>query len=168
MDGLWNRANERAEEIKQARFNRMRILTVSTSPPPSPNNFDASMRHADDPNTITDENGGPDFIMSPRTPDESPHSYGFESCLLEADASVVAGQRLVIPAGGVTVTIWRLITTTMLDGGVSTPKWASFAPVTGVQYNELYHSFDTNTIALRFQVTGQTQEGTFHIGFAEL
>ncbi len=168
MDGLWNRGNERAEEISQARFNRMRILTVNTDVVLT--NFDASHSAGLDPNTIANENGGPHFILSAETPDGRP-TLGHTFALLE-NTSVAAGSRAQPGAGGFTVTGWRLVESTMIDSlGVTIPRWVSFEPLTGVGFNEKYHSFDENTFALRFQIVGQgagAQAGSIHLAFVEL
>jgi hypothetical protein len=163
MDGKWNRGDERAEQIDQAALNRMRLLTVNTSA--TLTNFDASGEAGVDPTTITSDNGGPHWILSPETPDGRP-CLGFELGLLE-NLSVVAGSRATPNGTTFEVTIWRLVTATQLDSGVTIPRWLAFETV-DIGFNQLFHSFDVNTAAIRVQIGNILQQGSLTLAIAEL
>lgn len=174
MDGLWSGQGS-SESTQQSQFIRHRLLTVNVSNIGFTNPRDASSYASVDPNLMAaalnwaPPQGGPHFVMSPETPD-SVHSYGFEFSLT---VSGVTGVDQVVPlAGGMTLTWWELLGNTQASDGAFVPTWASFAPQTGVNMNELYHSFDVNTCALRLQITNVTQPvasgGSVIIVFSEL
>lgn len=121
-------------------------------------------------NTITDKGpeGGPHFVMSGETPD-GVHTYGFEFVLWDDNLLNAA----IADAGGFDVTIWVLVGNTQDPYGFNTPVWGSFATLSGVNYNEIYHSFDVNATAIRFQITNGTNDpdmvnNSIGIAFAEL
>lgn len=139
-----------------------------------------------DPNTIAPgttnpisprgNEGGPHFVMSGETPDES-HSYGFEFTLftrgLGSPANPATGD-------GYDVTIWVLISNTQQPGGIATPIWAAMAsnlvastPPNGINVDQLWHSFDVNAEAVRFQFGNliddpATVNNSIGIAFSEL
>jgi hypothetical protein len=158
-DGRWSTGDpDRQEDIKQARFNRMKILRVNTA---APGADDASGFAALDPTVPplnVDVNGGPHFILSAETNDGQ-DTLGFEFGLI-AIGTTAPG------AGGFTVTVWRLVETLMQQ--TIAKNWLAFEPRTGVAFNQLYHSFDTNTAALRFQIANVAVDGPLLICFAEL
>ena len=159
MDGRWGTgAVDRREEIQQAAFNRFRILRVNTI---VAGVNDASGFAALAPNVAplnVDPDGGPHFILSPETGDQRP-TLGFEWGLLS-----IGGATPVAP--GFDVTIWRLVTTTMQP--TITKQWLAFETLVGVGYDELFHSFDMNTGALRFQIDNVNADGGIVIALAEL
>lgn len=179
--GIWG-ASENVEKLQQSDLIRHRLLVVS----PGSNNgapwpTDCASGFASlDPNTIgpgthnpfTDRGpeGGPHFVMSGETSDES-HTYGFEFCLL--DSSNFLSVPALAGAGGYTVTIWVLISNTQDPYGANTPEWAAMATNTGVNARELWHTFDVNAEAVRFQITNLADDPTVNnesigIAFAEL
>lgn len=176
MDGLWSSQGS-SETLNQAELVRHRILTFNTDPTGVQNGRDQSGFGSVNPAAIAAPQGGPHFIMSPRAPEDS-KSYGFEWCLLTLGfvdfvASATAPNS---KAGPFDVTIWELIGNTMVAGGVTIPMWASFATRFGVFVNELFHTFDVDATALRFQITnvvpfqaGPPQSGgSIMVAFAEL
>jgi hypothetical protein len=174
MDGLWSGAGA-SEPTQQADFIRHRLLCVNVSNIGFQNPIDASSYASVDPNLMfaaanwAPPQGGPHFVMSPETPDSS-HSYGFEFALFVPVP--VTLDNLIPLAGGLTVTWWELIGNTQMTDGLFIPTWASFASRTGVNFRELYHSFDVNPCALRLQITNVTQPivdgGSVIIAFSEL
>lgn len=158
-DGLWS-TPDRQELIQQTGYARMRLLRVSTAArsPDAASGF-AALAPNVAPLSVSPE-GGPHFLMSPQTPDGF-RVEGAEWCLLQPIAGAA-----VPGAGGFTVTVWRLIDVTMQQ--TIGKQWASFAPVTGVGYSELYHSFDHNTIALRLQIGNVATDGDLYIAFCEI
>lgn len=173
-DGLWTGAGN-SEPTQQADFIRHRLLCVNVSNIGFQNPVDASSYASVDPNAMftalnwAPPQGGPHFIMSPEAPDSS-KSYGFEFSLI---VNIVPAIQALTPlAGGLTVTWWELLGNTQTTDGLFIPAWASFAPRTGVNFNELYHSFDVNACALRLQITNVTQPvvdgGSVIIAFSEL
>lgn len=174
MDGLWAGAGS-SEPTQQADFIRHRMLCVNVSNIGFINAIDVSTYASVDPNLMAaaanwaPPQGGPHFVMSPETPDSS-KSYGFEFALT---VNSIAGVDQLVPlAGGLTITWWELIGNTQTTDGSVIPTWASFASRTGVNFNELYHSFDVNACALRIQITNVTQPiaagGSVIIAFSEL
>lgn len=176
MDGLWSGTNA-SEPVQQADFIRHRLLCVNVSNIGFQNPIDASSYASVDPNLMATAlnwqppQGGPHFIMSPETPDSS-KTYGFEFALI---APVPVTLDNILPlAGGLTITWWELLGNTQMSDGLFIPAWASFAPRTGVNLRELYHSFDVNACALRIQITNVTQPvaggpgGSVIIAFSEL
>jgi len=152
-DGLWNAATA-LEPYRQAKIVRHKALRINLDPAGALNDQDQSSFGSVDPNLITPVSdargleGGPHFVLSPETPDGRP-TLGFEWCLLfhdDADGSTEAD------TGGFTVTVWSLISATFSADGLVAPQWASFEPLIGVEFQELYHTFDTNACALRFQI----------------
>lgn len=101
--------------------------------------------------------GGPHFIMSPETPDNK-KTLGLEWCLLSGIVSDgLDANRIATPlVGGFTVTLWCMIANTQSPDGKVKPIWASLLPETGVGFNQLYHSFDINVAAIRFQIGNGT------------
>lgn len=176
-DGLWNvGANDIAstqqgmESIRRAGFVRHRLLQVNLSNAGTLFTGDASSWASQDPNTLVNLNqeGGPHFDFSPETPDGS-HTFGFEWTLFNNGIQTPA----VPDATGFIVTIWELIGNAQSGSTISSPIWASFLPRTNVNYRELYHSFDVNATAIRFQITnvsgvGPGLESSIGIAFAEL
>ncbi len=160
MDGNWSTGNpDRQEIIQQPKFNRMKILRVNTIAAVA--DQDASGFVALDPNVAplsVNVSGGPHFILSPDTNDSRP-TLGYEFGLI-----AIPGGATFLGAG-FTVTAWRLVTTTMQE--VIAKNWLSFEPET-VAFNELFHSFDSNTFALRFQIANVDVDGPLLIAFAEL
>lgn len=172
MDGLWN-AVGRNELLRQKDLIRHRLLRVNTGPAAGMNEGDASAYAQDNPNTTlaTPPQGGPHFVMSPLTPDNRP-TLGFEFCLCDpAQLGIPGGERATFAAGGVDITVWCLIGSTFgANGAAAVPIWASFDTMAGVQYNQLFRSFDVNTTCIRFQIgpTGLTLDGSVVIAFSEL
>lgn len=177
-NGLWS-GGASAEKVQQNDFVRHRLLIVSPGFFAGPWPVEAASGLASlDPNTISPGTvntfsnrgveGGPHFIMSGETPDES-HTYGFEFCLFST-----AQLAFATPAvGDFTVTIWVLITNTQDPSGFNTPTWAAMAPQTGVAVDQLWHTFDVNAEAVRFQFGNlATDPATINqsvgIAFAEL
>jgi hypothetical protein len=162
MDGKWTTASpDRQELIRQAGYARGRILLVNTA---AQSAIDASGFAALAPNVAplnVSDDGGPHFISSPETPDGF-RVEGFQFALVNSLAAGAA----VAGAGGFTVTIWKLID--VLEQQTIGKIWASFDPRTGVNYNELYHSFDVNCEAIRFQISNVAVNGTIPIYFCEI
>lgn len=175
MDGLWN-SNSGKESLLQGELIRHRVLTVNTATPTTgPALSDQSGFAKEDPNTFTfpvssrGPEGGPHFVMSPRTPDVKP-TFGFEVCLTQK--GIVAGNQAVAAAGGFTLTAWVMAPNTT-PGATSTlplerPLWMAFEPLTGVGLNELFHSFDINSETIRFQISNIDTDGMISIVFSEL
>lgn len=175
MDGLWS-SQGNSETLNQAELVRHRILTF---------NISLGFRNARDQSSFGSINpqtgllptdfpeGGPHFIMSPRAPEDS-KSYGFEFTFLTLNSpdfmvSATGGLR----TGPFSITVWEMIGNTQINGGVFQPQWASLLPVT-VNCNELFHSFDVDATALRFQVGGAVipiataVAGSTMVAFSEL
>jgi hypothetical protein len=180
-NGIWS-ASENAEKLQQSDLVRHRLLVVSTgSNIALPWPADAASGFASlDPNTIgpgthnpssdRGPEGGPHFVMSGETPDES-HTYGFEFCLM--NTSNFLSTPALPGVGGYTVTIWVLISNTQDPYGADTPEWAAMLTQTGVNARELWHSFDVNAEAVRFQIANLANDPTVNnesiaIAFAEL
>lgn len=166
MDGQWN-AGPAVEATTQAELSRHRLLRVNLSFNKEPG--DASNNAQEDPNGIgpgNDNDGGPHFILSSVTPDNS-HCYGFEFVLFTQGITPAA-------TAPFTVTVWELIGNTQLaDPAVATvPIWAALLPVTPVGINELWHTFDVNACAIRFQIVDEDEDQNASrsvvIGLAEL
>lgn len=154
-DGLFT-GQGRQEQLQQAELIRHRLLRINTSAEGYKNGQDSSSYASVNPNDLnlavnySTPEGGPHFVMSPRTPDDS-KTYGFEFALSRLG---ITGAEQVIPlVGGYTVTWWELLGTSFDPSGAFQPIWASFASRTGVNDNELYHTFDVNATALRIQIT---------------
>lgn len=177
--GIWT-GNAAAEKIQQPKFVRHRLLIVSTGSDmtnPWPSEAASGLASLDpnnvSPGTVNSfsdrgNEGGPHFVMSGETPDES-HTYGFEFCLFTKGVNHIASPGV----GGYTVTVWVLITNTQDPYAFGTPVWAAMAPNTGVLINEMWHSFDVNAEAVRFQVGNLELDPTANnldigIAFAEL
>lgn len=155
--GIWS-GTVAGEKIQQSELVRHRLLVVT----PGTNvalqwPADAASGFASvDPNTISPDThnpisdrgpeGGPHFVLSGETPDES-HTYGFEFALFTRGLAAPA----LPDTGGYTVTIWVLISNTQDPNGFNTPIWAAMFPNTGVNVDELWHTFDVNAEAIRFQ-----------------
>lgn len=172
MDGVWSAGSR--EKLSQAAFTRHRLLTVNTSGVREAE--DASAFASSDPNTIapgtltTPSNGpqgGPHFIMSGNTSDGAKPTYGFEFCL--CDPTQLGTTTPAAPGvGGFDVTVWCLMENTQNAAGPAAPIWGSLLPITGVAFNELFHSFDVNTAAIRFQFGNILSDGSITIAMAEL
>lgn len=178
-DGIWS--GGKAEEIiRQGKFTRHNILVVNcgTNLAAAWQGQDASGLASLDPNAINPaqvnavtprgNEGGPHFVMSGETPDQS-HTYGFEFCLFTQNLSTPA----LAGVGGYTVTVWVLIANSQNPISLVTPIWASFLTRTGVNARELYSSFDVNATAIRFQfgnllVDPTTANLSLGIAFSEL
>src|SRR5216684_1744568 len=128
--GIWT-ATTAAEKITQSKFVRHRLLIVSPGFAAAAWPVDcASGLAALAPDTISPatvnafsprgNEGGPHFVMSGETPDES-HTYGFEFCLF-TDGFIAPALPGV---GGYTVTVWVLISNTQDPYGFQTPVWAA-------------------------------------------
>lgn len=152
-DGLWPAATA-LEPYRQARIVRHKPLRINLDPGGALNSQDQSSYGSVAPSSIVPTSddrgleGGPHFVLSPETPDGRP-TLGFEWCLLFHNDAEGSCQPI---APGFTVTIWSLVTATFTVNGLTSPQWAAFEPLTGVGFRELYHSFDTNACALRFQI----------------
>jgi len=148
MDGHWN-AGLYNEFTQQGQLSKHRLLRVNLS------NVNGTLAPGDEsgqavsaPPTILDGDGGPHFIMSSETPDNA-HAFGFEWALSVRGVSNSAGN------GPFTVTIWEMIgTSTRNDpaGVLIVPIWAAMTPNAGVLVEQLFHSFDVNATAIRFQI----------------
>lgn len=178
-NGIWSGTTS-GERIQQEQFVRHRLLIVSVGtdlalpwPEGSASGFasvdpNTIAANTHNPNSDRGPEGGPHFIMSGETPDES-HTYGFEFSLFTKGLNVPTTPGV----GGYTVTIWVLIENTEDPYGLFTPVWASMAPLTGVLENQLFHSFDINAEAVRFQIGNlannpSTVNEQIGIAFAEL
>lgn len=171
MDGIWNYGIT-TEQVPQAQLTRHRLLTVNTGT--TVNDADASAFTSFNPNFIVPNSrssnidkgaeGGPHFVLSGRTPDDKP-TYGFEFSLFN---DLLFNPANFLP-GGITLTIWVLILSTQFSDGFADPgEWAAFQTLTGVQPNELFHTFDVNTPCIRFQFGNIDTNGSITIGLAEL
>lgn len=166
MDGKWN-SGLGQETNRQAELSRHRLLRVGLSTTGLVLPGDASGYAGTIPTSIPTIDGGPHFVMSSRTPDNS-HAYGFEFCITNRNFSTQSG------TAPFEITVWELIGNTIIadQNAPFIPVWASFLPVTGVNYNELYHSFDCNATALRFEIddaaADQTVARSVMIAFCEL
>lgn len=185
MDGIYN-GGQAAEALQQAALTRHRILTVNcgTDLTAGWNSYDASGMASADPNLIAAGSvnavtprgieGGPHFILGKDTPDGS-KTYGFEFCVF-LDGITTAGERATAGVGGYDVTVWVLIANTQSPKPASSssiPVWASFLTLTGVSVQELYHTFDVNATAIRFQFGNLADDPTLNndsiqIALAEL
>jgi hypothetical protein len=172
-DGLFG-AQKKSSSFAQAALTRHRLLTVNTSSFGAINGRDASTYASVDPNDPNNlipagsSEGGEHFQMSPETSDGRP-TLGFEFCLFTKGMDpITQGPVAVAAPGGFQVTVWAMIGNTMLSDGSQLPVWASFQTLTGVQLNQLYHSFDVNTTVLRFQFGNIAVDGSIAIAFAEL
>ncbi len=171
MDGLYN-GDGKSEIVRQAQLTRHRLLTVNTSAtgvkePRDVSTF-ASLSPLDAGIPADSQEGGPHFVMSSETPDGKP-TLGFEFCLSTLG---MLNNAAVAGTGGFTVTIWALISNAQLSDGSAVPLWAAFTPLTGVQLNQLIHSFDVDAAILRFQIEPDTEgggsDGSITIAFSEL
>ncbi len=177
-DGLWNvgaslvPSHQALESIRRAGFIRHRILQFNLSSAGTRLVGDASSFGSVPPMAIIShqQEGGPHFVFSNETTDGT-KTLGFEWTLFNDGVPVPA----VPEETGFTVTIWELIGNAQLGSTIMRPIWASFQPRLGVFYNELYHSFDVNATAIRFQITdfledsgGPGEESSVAIAFAEL
>ncbi len=147
-DGLWNSGLGR-ESTQQAELSRHRLLRINLSATLFPG--DASGLGQQSPNAST-EDMGPHFVLSAVTPDNS-HCYGFEFCLF------AVGPTSTFATAPFEVTIWALIGTSVIQNSVGSglPVWAAMATAT-VGYNELFHSFDVNACAIRFQIEDSAED----------
>lgn len=159
MDGLYHGTGS-SEALQQAALTRHRLLTVNCGSRTNVawNTCDASGMASLDPNAITagtrnsasprGVEGGPHFILGKDTPDGA-KTFGFEWCVF---TNGLQAAELAAPAvAGYSVTVWALISNTQSVNGLAVPVWASFLTLTGVGVRELYHTFDVNATAIRFQ-----------------
>jgi len=165
-DGKWS--GQGASEVLIQPLSRHRILSVELGanyfvPPSSADDEVSSFYAAEAPNdfsvfspgSVAQASGGPHFVMSPETPDNA-KTLGLEWALFLGDLKSYTSsntQSAYPDAGGFSVTIWCLIANSMQPDGYSTPLWAAMLPETGVEFDQLYHSFDINVHAIRFQIT---------------
>lgn len=153
-EGLWNAGSVALEGFAQARLTRWRSLRINLDPAGALSAGDASSYGSVAPSSlapVSDDRGlegGPHFVLSGESPDGRP-TLGFEWCLLFHNAN---GDSCLFQGDGFTVTIWQLIDATMTPDGRTQPQWAAFEPLADVGFRELYHSFDVNACALRFQI----------------
>ena len=167
MDGKWNSGLGR-EANRQTELMRHRFLRVGLSSTGLVLAGDASGYAGTAPASVPNDDGGPHVVMSPRTPDES-KTYGIEFCL--TGTLVASTQRGTAPFD---VTVWELIGNSIVTDANAPfiPIWASLLPVSGVAFNELYHTFDINATMLRFQIddaaADQTVARSVVIAYAEL
>ncbi len=118
-----------------------------------------------DPNSLTAPLGGPHITLGPTTSNGDP-TRGFEFSI----HTVGLGAGGIVPVvGGFTVTVWKIVSSYMAKN-FTTPVYASLGPKTGIQLNELYHSFSVNAVGLYFQIATATitLDGPFIIAVAEL
>lgn len=156
-DGFWS-GGVNQEKTSQVRKDAHRPLRVNVSSLGNLNAGDASSYASENPNSSTGFiQGGPHYMLSPETPDES-HTYGFEFLLVTS--CFPPAERIGVPVGGVDVTVWQLIGNSQFNDPAAPviPVWGSFEPLTGVQMTELYHSFDCNACAIRFQISGTSDD----------
>lgn len=156
MDGIWNSGVNR-ESTNQLQKDGYRPLRINIASNGNKNPGDASSLGSVDPNTLGTLEGGPHYMLSPTTPDNS-HTYGLEFCL--ANTIMPPAQRFTVPAAGLTVTIWQLVGWSLLVDPAApvTPVWGALLPQTGVQMLQFYHTFDLNAGAIRFQIAGSTDD----------
>lgn len=175
MFGLYN-GSQASESIRQIGLTRHQILQVncgsdlthawrvgdcSGMASVNPNVITAGSVNAVTPKGIE---GGPHFVMSPETPDGA-HTYGLEFCLIDNTGAALSHRPIASNAtspgtGGYSVTLWCLIAETQSpkpNASLSIPFWACLQTVTGVNNDanfspELYHTFDINSQAIRFQI----------------
>ncbi len=177
MDGLYPSSGNQEIE-RSAGFMRHRILRINTSSAGLKNPGDASSygNVAMSPAFSTNQALGPHFVMAAETPDGS-KTYGFEFFLFgdAAGGWFNTGETPATPP--FTVVVWELIGNATANPGAfaaaAFPLWASFNSITGVALQTLYHSFDVNATALRFQITSDTGaeaalNRSIAIGFCEL
>jgi hypothetical protein len=173
--GVWNNGPD-SERVDQP-HTRHKFLIVNTGAAGAGgvpvNAIDQSSIASSTPPTATVFNpraggfdGGPHFIMSPRTPDGYP-TLGFCFGLFGAPGVPVASQATAL-AGGFTVTPWVLIDTISGQPGLMVSTWMAMEPTTGVLLNQLFSSFDINASAIRFQITNVNVNGSLGIIFCEL
>ena len=178
--GIWS-AGLNVETIDQVHM-RHKILIVNTGPAAAGGNpvnpIDQSS-FASSPPPIAAANfiprfggfdGGPHFVMSPRTPDGDPTlGFGFS---LFGTPLIAPAQLVPAAAGGYTVTPWVLLDSNQGYNGLIVSTWTAMAPVTGMALNQLFSSFDINSGAIRFQITNIAPLGavdtSIGIAFVEL
>lgn len=185
-NGIWT-GSASGELLRQSKLIRHRLLIVSPGTDvasPWPGEC-ASGFASLDPNTIAPgtvnpnsdrggPEGGPHFVMSGETPDES-HTYGFEFTLFTRGLGNPANPAT---GDGYDVTIWVLISNTQQPGGTATPIWTAMASNlvadgNGINADQLWHSFDVNAEAVRFQFGNliddpSTVNESIGIAFSEL
>lgn len=175
-DGLFDQGG--AEQFRQTTITREKILVVNTSPTgvigftqagPTITQWASSSYASLDPNDTTQGVGalmGPHFVMSGETSDGA-HPFGFSFSMTELG---LLGPAAVANAGGFTVTAWVLVGNLQIPNlpAVYRQQWVSFDPLTGVGYRQLFHSFDVNACAIRFQIGNILTHGLVGLIFAEL
>jgi hypothetical protein len=162
MDGLWN-AGIFNEQTKQQQLSRHRLLRINLSTTGLILPGDASSYGGLSPVDVSGApltaaflGTGPHFVLSQETPDGS-HTYGMEFCISTIETIPIAN-RATPPY---TVTVWALVGTSVIRSatGSFSPIWAALAPVT-VANNELFHTFDINASAIRFQIVDARADQT--------
>jgi len=165
-DGIFNSSGAQ-EVILQKDFIRHRLLVVNTGAVVGVEDASGQANQSANSLAFTPPAGGPHFVMSQQTPDGRP-TLGFEVAFWVNGLSALT--QMVPAPGGFDVTVWVLLPTMQFPDGSIFPPWASFATLTGVQFLQLFHSFDINTSAVRFQIgpTGIVADGSVGIAFSEL
>lgn len=135
-------------------MSKHRLLRVNLSDAGLMAAGDASSYGSTTPLSINDGvQGGPHFVLSSVTPDNS-HCYGFEFGLFAEGLANLA-------TGPFDVTVWVLIGNSprMDQTAVLIPMWMAMDTVS-VGYNEAFHSFDVNASAIRFQIVDDVPDTT--------
>ncbi len=175
-DGLFDQG--RAEQLRQSNISRERVLVVNTSPTgvigqsqvgQTITQWASSSYASLDPNDTTQgapEGMGPHWVMSGETSD-GVHPYGFAFSMTEMG---LLGPAAVANAGGFTITTWVLVGNLQIPNlpAAFRQQWVSFASTTGVNYRELYHSFDVNPCAIRWQIGNILTHGLVGLMFWEM
>ena len=159
MDGRWT-TPDRLELFRQAGFARERLLVVNTDVSGAQDASGFAALAPNVPPLNVDAEGGPHFVLSPETPD------GFR--IEGVEFAFLAGLpgSAVAAAGGFTVTVWRFISVSeQINFG---KQWAAYNPIVGVGYDQLYHSFDSNAVAIRFQIGNVQTHGSVPIVICEI
>lgn len=154
MDGLFN-GTFGNEATQQPKLIKHQILQVNLSTTGLKAPADASGNAGQSPLALsTTADAGPHFVMSHETSGGDP-AFGFEFALYLTGVNPAATAPFA-------VTVWELIgTSAVQDQSVAvTALWASFATQTGINTAELYHSFDVDATALRFQIADSAADAT--------
>lgn len=168
-DGLFD--FNRAEQIQQANIAREKVIVVSTSDDTYEGAANSAYASVDPNNTaqgIPDQLG-PHFVLSGRTSDGSPHTYGFAVVFFTVGLNT-AGPVAAPPEEGFDVTVWVLQSNLQIPGLPPDQRqiWASLGTVSGVQMFERWHTFDVNACAVRFQIEGMDTDGLIGIALTEM
>ena len=152
-DGLYP-TNTCLEPLHNAETMRERMIVVNTNAPTArdvsgfanfaPGPFQGSPGSAP---PLT----GPHFVLSPVTPDNQ-RTTGFEWMLTDYG---VEGAATIDQVTGAEVQIWKYFPNTSAYYHPSQPGlFGQMALTTGVQFNQLFRSFDVNACAIYFQFGG--------------